>query len=274
MPIYYRMIESVVFKVCVSEKLKADTLMKVDTILMAFDKNVSVQEMACKECTIYLDVPDSLNEAGRKRIIVQEDDIHWIFILVQSLEDIMVEELNCTTLHGTCLMMDNECFALIGARLSGKTTLTQTLLKYDSVKLVGDDVICVLGDSVSGLGTPLLIRSSKANTASKQLCTIDDDGQIRMLYSAKSSQVQAPWPNYLIFPQYNASCSPRIDRLKYSEVFIKLMQNIRHHDSLRQLKRDVLQLANIPAYSIIYPSQQIALELLKDVILCMRKISI
>lgn len=42
---------------------------------------------------------------------------------------------------------------------------------FDSVKLVGDDVICLLDDCVVGLGTPLLLRSGEDIVDDEQLPT-------------------------------------------------------------------------------------------------------
>lgn len=263
---YYRIMGSTQIEICVSMDLPSNVLDTVERILAAFAKEIPYQENAIRECVIYLEASGE-SYGSTQQIIVQESDPHWIFDLIQAMERFIVETLNCTVLHGTCVIVKGECLAIIGERMSGKTTLAQTLLEQQQARLVGDDTICLMDNCVFGLQTPLLMRSKKNEEPLEKLETMDDAGQVRTVYWPKSFQKEACKLDYLIFPRYDACCAAKITRLKSSEVFSRLMSNVRHHQTIGQLYYDVLQLANVPAYEINYPSQKDAIDLLRDLCL-------
>lgn len=273
MLVYYKRINDASINVYVSEQLGSDYVSKVNVILNGFSKGFPPINVAKNTVDLFLSAGECICE-GDESITISERNMHWAFELIQTLEEYMVSVLDCTAVHGTCLTMDNESFMLVGPRMSGKTTLTRSLLEFDFVKLVGDDVICLLDDCVVGLGTPPLLRSGGDIVDSEGFGTIDDEGRERMLFPTNASRLPTHWPDYLIFPQYKADCSPEIGQMNPGDVFRNLMQNIRHHSTLQQLKEDVLRLANVPAYSMKYSSQQAAMMLLHQKIPCMRRLLI
>lgn len=270
MTIYYRRIRDTFINVHVSEQLAPAYVSKISIILNGFVKGVPKINAAKNTIDLFLSAQNCICEGG-ENITISESNMHWAFELIQALEEHMVRALDCTAVHGTCLAMSDESFMIVGPRMSGKTTLTRTLLGFDSVKLVGDDVICLLDDCVVGLGTPLLLRSGEDIVDGERFITIDDEGRERFLFHANASRLPTRWPNYLVFPQYNADCPPEICQMSSGDVFRNLMQNIRHHNTIQRLKEDVLRLANTPAYSIKYPSQQAAMMLLRQKIPCRRR---
>ena len=273
MLVYYKRINNTSINIHVSEQLGPDHVSKVGIILSGFSKGIPPINEIKNTVDLFLSAEKCICE-GDESITISESNMHWAFELIQSLEEHMVKVLDCTAVHGTCLAMGNESFMLVGPRMSGKTTLTRTLLEFDSVKLVGDDVICLLDDCVVGLGTPPLLRSGGDIVDSKGFSTIDDEGQERILFPTNASRSPTRWPDYLIFPQYKADCQPEIGQMNPGDVFRNLMQNIRHHSTIRRLKEDVLRLANTPAYSLKYSSQQAAIRLLHQKIPSMRRILI
>ena len=273
MSIYYKEIRDTFINVHVSEQLAPAYVSKISIILNGFVKGVPKINAAKNTIDLFLSAQNCICEGG-ENITISESNMHWAFELIQTLEEHMVRALDCTAVHGTCLAIGNESFMIVGPRMSGKTTLTRTLLGFDSVKLVGDDVICLLDNCVVGLGTPLLLRSGKDIVDGERFITIDDEGRERILFHANASQLPTCWPNYLVFPQDNADCLPEICQMSPGDVFRNLMQNVRHHNTIQQLKEDVLRLANTPAYSIKYPSQQAAMMLLHQKIPCTRRVLI
>lgn len=271
MTVYYIAVGSIRLKICVVGIFKYRTQQIIDELMKMMSSDNEARNLTEIEYVLYIcDSDEHLEILGRK-IHVCESNESWVFRLIQELENNVVEMLNCTTIHGNFLSIKDECFMLVGARMSGKTTLTQTLLQYIDASLAGDDMIFLRGNAVAGLGTPLLIRSNETHIKAGHINTVDDEGVLRVLIPTKHFANASRWPNYIFFPQYRVNCKPEIERLTSIATFKALMQNVRHHSSVQQLKLDILRLADIPAYRITYQSQQNAINLMGEVLPYIRR---
>ena len=266
MTVYYRLISSVLLKIYVSDRLGAKLLSEIEPILKTFSQKEPQREGVIKECTALIGTENDSQEINATRIVIQEDRPSWMFELIQQLEDFMTNALNCTTFHGTCITVDHECLAILGSRMSGKTTLTKTLLEYYEGNLITDDAIFLIDNSVFGLGTPLLMRNYNPVQGDAILTTSDGEGRIRKLCPGNVIHVPVSLPSYLLFPHFDATSEPQICRLNPGTLFLELMSNVRHHKTIKELRQDVLVLKDKPAYSITYPSQEVALKLLATVL--------
>ena len=166
----------------------------------------------------------------------------WIFFLLCDLEEILVNTMDCTVLHGGGLVFHNKTILLLGERKNGKTTLLQYLLNEEGSCYLDDDNIFVFYDSVFGFCRPMPIRNiNVCKNPSIVAATIDGDECVRTLCKANNNVISLKKVDYVFFPRY-ISGSSAIEEcicLQGSSFFNKIMKNVRHSTSISNLYTDI-----------------------------------
>lgn len=186
---------------------------------------------------------------GRKneyRVICNATDGHWIFCLLCDLEELLVNAMDCTVLHGGGLVFHNKTILLLGERRRGKTTLLQYLLSEDGNSYLDDDNIFMFDDSVYGFCRPMPIRNiDVCKNPGIIATTIDGDECVRTLCKANNSVASLKKVDYVFFPRYigNSSAIDEYICLQGSAFFDKIIKNVRHSTSISSLYSDVIMLS-------------------------------
>ncbi len=169
-------------------------------------------------------------------------DGHWIFFLLCDMEEILVNTMDCTVLHGGGLVFHNKAILLLGERKNGKTTLLQYLLNEKESCYLDDDNIFVFCDSVFGFCRPMPIRNiGVCKNPSIVAATIDGDECVRTLCRANNNVISLEKVDYVLFPRYisGSSATDECICLQGSLFFNKIMKNVRHSTNISNLYTDI-----------------------------------
>lgn len=152
--------------------------------------------------------------------------------------------LDSIVVHGSCIRYLGKNILLLGARKSGKTTLTHYLSIKENGTYIDDDCVYINKKLIIGFAMPLLIRdSSICNDTSFFIAhTIDTDGIDRTLFLPPRYLSCVSKIDTIIFPTYNNDGKNEIRQVSRDESFKKILSNIRSHNNMINLFNTCKQL--------------------------------
>ena len=169
---------------------------------------------------------------------------NWRFRLIKDLEMFYAKVLDSIVMHGSCIRYLGKNILLLGARRSGKTTLTHYLSIKKKGTYIDDDCVYINEKLTIGFAMPLPIRDSTVCNDSSYFIahTVDTDGFDRTLflpprYLSCVSKIDA-----IIFPMYNNDEKNEIRQVNEDEAFKKILSNIRSHNNMINLFNTCKQL--------------------------------
>ena len=182
------------------------------------------------------------------------EDAKWVFKLMNALEEYYATTLNCTVIHGGIINMMQTIIAIIGKRMSGKSTLINYLIDCEDAMFLTDDCIYIVDNKCYGFNIPISIRNSKQSFKSVICTTIDDENIERVLVYPEKRINSIKAIDYMLFPCYDTeSMEMKVERIENSKLFNYFFTNIRHMQNVKSLFDDVIQiLRNVNAYVIRY----------------------
>lgn len=189
------------------------------------------------------------------------DKTEWVHHLRISLEEWLNEVLKCTILHGSSINLFGKNFLFLGERKSGKTTLTNFLIHKKEAVYLDDDCFYIIDDGYYGFNLPLYLRG--VNEGNQYIIghTIDYDETYRTVIIPTTTKQSISKIDYIIFPKYNNEKNNSIVKIARSEVFEKVIKNVKHSADLQLLFHDINQLLReTDVFNISYENSQVAYE--------------
>lgn len=206
----------------------------------------------------------------RKRtpfFICDTDSDRWIFKLMKNLEIFYSKVLKCTVIHGSCVSINDKNILFMGARRSGKTTLTHYLTIEKNGIYLDDDCVYLVDGMYVGFCMPLPMRDAVDLSYNKFFITktTDTDGIIRFLYSPQHSIHNVHKIDMVVFPQYGSNRVNCIKKMSSSEAFNRIIKNVRSYSEMKTMFTDIKKLATTAnCYDLQYSNSDFAYDLLYD----------
>lgn len=165
------------------------------------------------------------------------DNPNWRFRLIKELEIFYGKVLNSIVLHGSCVRYLKKNILLLGARRSGKTTLTHYLSIEKNGTYIDDDCVYFNENSIIGFSMPLPIRDSTICPKSSFFIakTLDTDGIDRTLFLPPQYLGCISDIDVIVFPLYNKDGKNEIRQMSKDSAFKTIMSNIRSHNNMENL---------------------------------------
>ena len=189
----------------------------------------------------------------------------WPIVLMTDLEETLIHLLQKTVFHGAALVNEGKTLLLLGARKSGKSTLTH-FLTLQGWSLVDDDCVFFDGNHVFGTGFPLRLRRQIYPDPQVFWKCQDSEGETRRLLKPGHVCRCADAPFFLLFPRYDPQIAISVERLERSSLFPQMIQNIRYAANGPRKIQDALNLIRCVqmAYNVIYSDENALLSLIKE----------
>lgn len=200
-------------------------------------------------------------------------DSHWMSFLMCDLEEIFINVLKCTTLHGAGIDIQDKKILILGERRSGKTTLVRDILNTYKCKYLDDDCVFIFDGAYYGFNRPLPIRSNEHSLELYQNnigVTLDGENELRILIPTKSKAISFDDIDVVIFPKYVSSDIKKnsyIKELDTSAFYNCLISNVRFSKDTKQLFFDIMKIVkNAMGYYLEYDSSVTALKLINKLL--------
>lgn len=191
---------------------------------------------------------------------------NWRFRLIKELEIFYGKVLDSIVVHGSCVRYLGKNILLLGARRSGKTSLTHYLSIEKNGTYIDDDCVYINKNLTIGFSMPLPIRDSTIcnNNSFFIAKTLDTDGIDRTLYLPPQYLGCVPDIDGIIFPSYNRDGKNEIRRVSEDKAFKKILSNIRSHNNMNNLFNTCKQLVQgCMCFELQYTSSENACVLIE-----------
>lgn len=202
-------------------------------------------------------------------IVCDTSNKNWGLQLIGALEDWYANTLNCTIIHGSCVLLNNKGVLIIGKRKAGKTTLTSYLtLKKDAVYL-DDDCVYIVNKKCIGFNMPISVRNNidDLNKENMMVEFIDGEKISRKLFRARFSLKEISKIDTIIFPCFFESEEGNIAPIERGELYKEILVNIRHSADSETMFMDICDLVKKSrAYQIKYNNSKMAYQLIESII--------
>lgn len=190
----------------------------------------------------------------------------WRFRLMKELEIFYGKVLGSIVVHGSCVKYLGNNILLLGARMSGKTTLTHYLSIEKEGIYIDDDCVYINEKSAIGFSMPLPMRDSTNCKSKVSLIgkTLDTDGIDRTLFLPPRYLGSVSGISTIIIPSYNLHGKNKIRQVSKDEAFKVILSNIRSHNNMKALFNICKQLVHDSlSYELQYTSSENACILIE-----------
>ena len=189
----------------------------------------------------------------------------WPIALMTDLEETLIHLLQKTVFHGAALVNEGKTLLLLGARKSGKSTLTH-FLTLQGWSLVDDDCLFFDGKQIFGTCFPLRLRQQIHPDPHVFWKCQDSEGETRRLLKPGHVCRCADAPFFLLFPRYDPQIAISVESMERSSLFPQMIQNIRYAVNSPRKIQDALNLIRCvqTAYNVIYSDEKALLSLIKE----------
>lgn len=167
--------------------------------------------------------------------IHDRNDKGFMLLILHELEFYFSYFLKCVSLHGAAIQINNRNFLIMGARNSGKSTLTYSLMNEDYTKYVDDDCIYLYNKEVIGFNFPIRLRKIMDENCEIIYEGIDADDNKRFLYMPLKCIDKLEFIDYVIFPQYDSKYGFDVKYLGKGEIYNNIINNVKKSEDTRQL---------------------------------------
>lgn len=175
------------------------------------------------------------------------------FRLANIAEGFFANALQCTILHGSLVRMCEKNILMIGARRSGKTTLTRLFLEKYGSEYIDDDCVYIVDGVYRGFHMPVFMRDGEDSRA--ELTTVDEEGVVRRVFIPRKRVEAVEKIDIILFPHFQEGTETDVCRIEGTNLFCAIINNTRHHCDRRLLMHDIARLANqAKAYKVTYGS--------------------
>ena len=193
----------------------------------------------------------------------------WVLQLIGLLEDWYYDVIKCTIIHGSCVVLNDKSILIVGERKAGKTTLTGYLTIKKDATYLDDDCIYILDDTYTGFNMPISVRNNidDLNEENTVCDSLDGEKINRKLFITSNRITEIPKIDIIIFPNYNENGINSIIQIKNSNLYNKVLNNVRHSRDCKTLFVDIgILVKNSNAYQINYTNSANAYSLIESVL--------
>lgn len=225
-----------------------------------------------KEFFYYILTNNNNNKINNNCFLLNKTNNKWMFELMKKLAKFYSSILECTVLHCSSVRIENKNILFMGARRSGKTTMTHYLTINKNGIYLDDDSIYIEKDRYIGFNMPLPMRMCRVKDLNIDKFfvgqTIDTDGILRTLYMPPK-RIDCLCPiDAIVFPKYGRDKLNRIEKISKAEAFKNIINNVSSYAEMKTMFLDVKKLAlNSDCYEMEYSSSESAYKLLLDQVL-------
>nr|WP_296461181.1 hypothetical protein [uncultured Acetatifactor sp.] len=273
MILFTRKIGRIELHIQIDEDLYNANLSIFNCIFSTFRKNKAyISDESSMRDSIYIFSTDvTLRNLENESYFIQCNtcDPLWVTELIGILEEWYATTMKCTILHGSCIRLLDKNILLMGARKFGKTTLTGYLALNRNAEYLDDDCVYFFEDEIWGFNMPIAVRKNVDKLPLNNLvCTAYDGENIeRMLFRPFDCIDKLSSIEFILFPVYNTENINRAIEIKKGVLFNKIINNVRHSQSISKLFHDVCELSkDIKAFSIWYSTSENAYRIINSII--------
>lgn len=268
----HRRIGSIIINIAIEDSLYEKEHKIFDSLFRSYSLFAGSKSKSNKEYFYYIydkkDQNDMRSDYGTVCDINRSD---WIFILTSKLEIFYATVLKCTVIHSSCVRVNDKNILLMGARYSGKTTLTKYLTIDKNGEILDDDCVYIVDNSYVGFCMPLSMRNVENSQLDEHVVgqTTDEDEILRTLYSSPKYAASFSNIDMVVFPRYGIDKASRKEKITHAKAFNKIIKNIRAHHKMEEMFADVKNLVrNSDCFVLEYANSDLAYKLLFDEMSC------
>ena len=253
--------------ICIENELYIENKKIFNKVLFSFNRYDSYDEI---EDVLYLyKYRSKINKRIRPlcRRKCDTTNQNWLYYALCAITQYIQVKLNCTILHGSCLIYNNKKLLILGNRYSGKTTMVKNILQSQSAILLDDDNIYIYKSSIIGFGLPLALRQKDDTDNNIIGITYDNDQNLRYIYPAFNTIYTVNSVDIIIFPHYLHNANESFKFLPQKDTIQLLLNNIHYTPNMTQLYYDICKIGlNSQAVIMEYSNTNNMFKMLNEIL--------
>ena len=260
---FWREIDYFYVYICIEEKLYEKEKFFFDKTFSAFYDEVA-ENFTVSKNVLY--IKEGEKESCENEIYCNTSSRHWKYWLLENVSEWIALLLQCTIFHAAAVQFYKKNILILGESGCGKSTLTFNLCNNENSSFVSDDEVYFYHDKIYGLAFPMAFRNElrlSTDFSKWKLIGLTDDAVMknRKLLFFEQRCFCMNEIDYILFPEYMKNNQLEVREIVGAELIEKLIINIKNHNNMRDIFKDVSKVANkAKAYCLRYSSTKEALE--------------